>query len=196
MTTTGAIVTSAVGPALGLQLRELEQVGATEGTALGTKLGPKDGRAVGPALRLQLGVAEETLAGALARAGALDGEQVRTTEGTPLGDCSLVSPWEHRKEHWRAKGRSSRRKTSRSHQGHCTRNKAWVPRSVPRWDYSSESRWKHWKEHWRSPRTEHWTENKSEPPRERHSEPSLGRRTVPRSVPRWDCSLVSPRKHW
>ncbi len=49
MTTTGAIiVTSAVGPALGLQLRGLvihgaldrEQVGAAEGTPLGTKLGP------------------------------------------------------------------------------------------------------------------------------------------------------------
>ncbi len=90
--------------ALGLQLRALEQVGATEGTALGTKLGPKDGRAVGPALRLQLGVAEETLEEALERAnvGALDGEQVGTTEGTTLGDCSLVSPWEHRKEHWSA----------------------------------------------------------------------------------------------
>ena len=65
MTTTGAIVTSAVGPALGLQLRALEQVGATEGTALGTKLGPKDGPAVGPALRLQLGVAVGTQEGAL-----------------------------------------------------------------------------------------------------------------------------------
>ncbi len=66
MTTTGAIVTtSAVGPALGLQLRALEQVEATEGKPNGTKLGPKDGPAVGPALRLQLGVAVGTLEGEL-----------------------------------------------------------------------------------------------------------------------------------
>ncbi len=41
---------------------------------------------VGPALGLQLGVAVETLEGALevANDGALDGEQVGATEDTPL----------------------------------------------------------------------------------------------------------------
>ncbi len=52
--------------------------------------------------------------------GALDVKQVGATEGTPLGDCSLVSPWEHRKEHWRAQGRSTRRKIGRSHRGNAT----------------------------------------------------------------------------
>ena len=114
----------------------------------------------------------------------------------PRWDCSSESPWEHRKEHWRAprsehwtedKSGPPREWHWEPSSGHRT-----VPRSVPRWDCSSESPWEHRKEHWRAPRSEHWTVNKSGPPRARHWERSSGHRTVPRSVPRWDCSSESP----